>query len=359
MSELDFLDVHDHSFSSEREFFEFVEERDSIAKVGENINIVGSVNNYSSHADFQKAITLGFEEIWADENVSLLAAHYNGRAIPYYTLYDQDFPIFITTGNITKEMPNTIGEFLQNDPHVGRFWLSMEQIEQVRRTLVRKYDDLIIPFFTGHRSKYSDVPAEKRGNIERTISYWAEDGRETFKELRSKYGVLPTNIRFERPNDFKFGVKQEGVFTHQKGSIMDIWELLDEERERKQVLKSTINSGGFDTSPSAVFEGHEISHSSPWAIEMSDVLGENPIDKFEDRVSEDKWEFGVSEFRPAGRSGFRAELVDENMYGRTRLDGRGEKVRIYPLDGNDIDPQFRVFAFMQDHFDPSCNPVEV
>jgi hypothetical protein len=359
MSELDFLDVHNRSFSSERDFFEFVEEDGTISEIGENVNVVGSVNNYSSRSEFHEVLSDGFEEIWSEEDVSLLAAHYGGRAIPYYALYNEDFPIFITTANITKEMPNTITEFLQNDPHLGRFWLSMEQLEQVRRTLVRKYDDLIIPFFTGHRSKYSDVPAEKRENIERTISYWAEDGRETFKEVRTKYGVLPTNIRFERPNDFKFGVKQEGIFTHQMGSIIDIWELLDEERKRKRVLKTTINSGGFDSSPSSVFDGHEISHSRPWAVEMSAGLTEGPIEKFEDRVSEDKWEFGVSEFRPAGGSRFRAELIDDNKYGRTRLDAHNDVVRVYPLDGNDIDPQFRIFAFMQDHFDSSCSPAEV
>jgi len=359
MTELDFLDVNGQVFSSERDFFEDVEEGDTIEDVGSNINIIGSVNNYATRQEFISSLDSEFEKIWSENDLHLLAAHSGGRAIPYYLYYDEHFPLFLTTANITDEMPDTIEKFLQADPNLGRFWLSMEQLERLRRILVRKYSDIVIPFFTGHRSKFSDVPAEKRGNIERTVSYWAEDGRETYKDLRTKYGILPTNMRFERPDDFKFGVKQEGIFTHQKGSIMDVWDLFESEKSNKKILKDTINTGGFNNSSSQVFSDHDIPSSKPWAVEMSSSLKQGPISKFTDRISEDRWEFGVSEFRPSGDAGFRAELVDEEKYSRTRMDAHNDQVRIYPIDENDIDPQFRVFAFIQDHFDSNCSPIEV
>lgn len=359
MTELDFLNAHEQSFPSERDFFEYIDSEDVVRNTSKDINIIGTVNNYRSRQGFLHSLDSSFEKIWSQEDLYLLAAHSDGRAIPYYVYYDDDFPIFLTTASITKEMPDTIEKFLHSDPDLGRFWLSMEQLDRLRRILTRKYNDLIIPFFTGHRSEYSDIPAEKRGDIERTITYWAEDGRETYKEMRTKYGILPTNLRFERPGDFKFGVKQEGIFTHQKGSIIDTWELFEEEKENKQILKDTINTGGYDSSSSQVFSNHEISSSSPWGIKMSSEIQEGPLDNFRSRLGETKWEFGVSEYRKKGASSFSAEIVDDVKYDRTLLNGHHDRVRVYPLDGNDIDPQFRVFNFIQDHFDSKCTPVEV
>jgi len=362
MLELDFLNARKLGFPSESDFFQYIENEVDLDDVDGNVNIIGSVNNYPGRRQFIDAIEDGFEPIWADGDLRLVAAHTRDRSIPYYVYFDQDFPVFITTANITEEMPPTIEAFLESDPHLGRFWLSMEQVERMRRRIVRKYQDVIIPFFTGHRSKYSEIPAEKRGDIERTISYWAEDGRETYKEMRAKYGVLPTNIRFERPNDFKFGIKQEGIFTHQSGSIIDAWELLQKERDSKQDIKDVINSGGFGESESQVFPDHKISASSPWGITANGgdkLLGSDAIKTFKVRMEEDRWMFGVSEFSRVGDTGFDTELVDDVGYSRTQMRGYDDSVRVYPLDRNDIDSQFRVFNFVQDHFDASCRPIKI
>lgn len=362
MSELDFLNAREQGFLTESDFFQHVENEVDLDDIDGNVNIIGSVNNYSDRRQFINTVEDGFEPIWSDGDLRLVAAHTRDRPIPYYVYFDQDFPVFITTANITEEMPPTIETFLESDPHLGRFWLSMEQVERMRRTIVRKYQDVIIPFFTGHRSKYSGIPAEKRGDIERTISYWAEDGRETYKEMRAKYGVLPTNIRFERPNDFKFGIKQEGIFTHQNGSIIDVWELLQQERDSKQDIKDVINSGGFGESESQVFPDHQISASSPWGITANGgdkLLSSDPIKTFKTRMQEERWMFGVSEFNRISDSGFNAELVDNVGYSRTQMRGYDDSVRVYPLDRNDIDSQFRIFNFVQDHFDASCRAIEV
>lgn len=362
MSELDFLDARDQSFSSESDFFQYIEEGVDLNNIPENVNLIGSVNNYDNRNDFLQRINEEFEQIWAEGDLWLVAAHTRGGAVPYYMYFDADFPVFITTASITKEMPPTIESFLQSDPRLGRFWLSMEQVERMRRIIVREYSDVIIPFFTGHRSKYSEIPAEKRPDIERTISYWAEDGRETYKEVRAKYGVLPTNIRFERPNDFKFGIKQEGIFTHQKGSITDVWGLLDQERRNKKGIKDVINTGGMGTSESRLFPEHKISASNPWGIVSASnqrLLSSNALDTFTDRLEEDRWKFGVSEYSRVGDPGFDAELVDSIGFSRTQMRGYEDSVRVYPLDRNDIDSQFRIFNFVQDHFDSSCEAIEV
>lgn len=361
MSELDFLDASDLSFSSESDFFQYITDDVDLAEVDGNLNLIGSVSDYHTKPQFIDALENGFETIWTTGDLHLLAAHKGSSAIPYYVYLDEDFPVFLTTANITDEMPATIESFLRSDPNLGRFWLSMEQIDLLRAEITRNYDDLLIPFFTGHRSGYMEIPAEKRDQIERTISYWGDDGRQAYKEMRTKYGVLPTNIVFERPNHFKFGIKQEGVFKHQEGSIMDAWDLYRSERTRKEMVKKAINTGGYDTeAKSEQFEGRTISGSKPWAVEMDEAMAVEPLDTFVPHISDEDREFSVAGYqKKPDMPGFDAQIVDTNSYGSTKLRGRRKTIRVYPHQGSGIDQHFRIYNFVQDHFNPDCRAVEV
>ncbi|UTF52786.1 hypothetical protein [Natronosalvus rutilus] len=361
MPEFDFLDASGQAFSDERNLFEYVDRNDVLEDVGRNVNIIGSVNNFNTRREFFAAIESNFERIWGEEeeNLELLSANSDGRAIPYYVYYDDDFPLFITTANISEEMPDTIEKFIVSQPNIGRFWISMQEMDSMRARVVREDPDVIIPFFTGHRSKYSDVPAEKREDVTRTMTYWAIDGRKTYKEMRKKYGILPTNIRFERPDQYKFGLKQEGIITHQKGTITKAWDLFQSQKERQLILKRAINSGGAHSVESGVYPDHRISSTKPWEIDLTKPISGDPLEGFESRLSEDRWKFGLSEFSNPTNSRFSAEVIDEDKFGRTEIEGNWKSIRVYPIDGNDIDPQFRVFNFVQDHFDASCEPMEV
>lgn len=361
MSGLDFLDAKDRSFTSESDLFQFIDNDVDLGDVDGNINLIGSVSDYHTKSDFTQALDNGFETIWSSADLYLLAAHTESSAIPYYVYLDEDFPIFLTTANITDEMPGTIESFLQADPNLGRFWLSMEQIDLLRAEIARDYDDLIIPFFTGHRSEFTEIPAEKRDTIDRTISYWGVDGRQVYKEMRTKYGVLPTNIQFKRPNHFKFGLKQEGVFKHQDGSILETWNLYRSERSRKKKVKSAINTGGFNAdAQSTQFEGRTISGSRPWGVKMDASMGAEPIMSFVPHISEEEMEFSVTGYKSKPDTpGFDAKLVDVNSYSSTRLRGRRDSIRVYPNQGSGIDQHLRIYNFVQDHFDPHCRAIEV
>ncbi|AGB14701.1 hypothetical protein Halru_0047 [Halovivax ruber XH-70] len=361
MSELDFLKVKDLTFSSEEDFINYVDSEVDFGEVEGNVNIIGSVSDYITKEQFTKALEYEFETIWSTGDLYLSAAHTNSSAIPYYVYFDEDFPVFITTANITDEMPPTIERFLRTDPNLGRFWLSMEQMELLRAEISRKYADMIVPFFTGNRSEYTEIPAEKRDEIDRTITYWGDDGRQAYKEMRTKYGVLPTNIVFDRPNHFKFGIKQEGVFKHQDGSIKEAWELYRSERTRKKRVKKAINTGQFnEQTESTQIAERTISGSKPWAVEMDKAMTSEPLESFVPHLNEEELEFSVANYKvKPDRSSFDAQLVDNNSYGSTRLRGRRNAIRVYPHEGSGIDQHIRIYNFVQDHFDPSCRAVEV
>jgi hypothetical protein len=359
MTELDFVDAKGAQFKSMSGFFKYIDAESDLQSEGGNTNFVASVNNYQSRSGFFDSLESQFEILWAQGDLCLLAANAAGKTVPYYAYYDDHFPVFVTTANITEEMPPTIEKYLQSDSQLGRFWMSMEQMDKLRRHISHKYPELVIPFYTAKYYKHSGKSPRRRPDVDRTISYWGEDGKESYKEMRSKYGVAPTNIRFSRPGDFKFGVKSEGVFTHMNGSVEEIWDLLESEKKRKLSVKNAINSGGRRETTSRIFGEIKVSGSDPWAVALSEkTIEDQDLTEFQKRVEDDKWDFNISE-RSMGSNSFEMEIVDTVSYGRTELIGSNDQIRIYPIDGNDIDPQLRAFNLVQDHFDSACYAKEV
>jgi hypothetical protein len=359
---LDFLDISGQDLQSEDELFSYInEEVDLEDGVDDNVSIIGSINDYRDKESFVSSFSSHFEVIQQyEEDIYLLASSVGEEYIPYYVYVKENFPIFITTANITDEMPPTIEKYLQQDTNLGRFWISMERMEDLRKSLVSRHSDLIIPFFSGYRSRYSEQPAQKRPEYKRRMTYWADDGLETYKELKRNYGILPTNIQFERGNHFKFRMKQEGIFTHRGGSLKEAWKLFKRELKRKRRIKRHIDKGGPEELQSSLYDEKEISVSRPWAVNLKKKITDEELETFKDRLQEDRWEFGVAEYNPRyEKSQFSAELVDDTNHGLTRLRTHEDNIRVFQKSGSDIDQQIRIYNFIEDHIDPECEAVAV
>jgi hypothetical protein len=238
--------------------------------------------------------------------------------------------------------------------------LSQRQIDEIRKGLVTDYDDILIPFFSAKRSPDSNINARRRPKTTRSLQYRADDGLETYREMRFNYGVLPRIMTFERPNHFKFRVKQEGIFIHQSGSIMELWNSLQNQINRAENIVEYSNTGGYGEVTSTFFENKEIRVSSPWAIEVKDGIQSEPLDNFREHMNESFWEFGVSEYHALPEvPSFKAEIIDENRYERTILRSKDDDIRVFPRELTDIDQSVRIFNFISDHFDSDCIAREV
>ena len=359
-SQFDFLNATDVDFQSAEDFISYIENDVDLKEVPSDLNFVGSASDHLSRDAFLASIGDTFEVISENDNLYLLTADTGEEVIPYYVYFDEDFPIFVTTANITDEMPPTINEYLRSGQNVGRFWLSHRQMNNIYADLVSRYDNLLVPFFSATRSPHSDTPAQKRPDMNRRITYYADDGLETYRELRYKYGVLPSILEFELPNRFKFKVKDRGVFTHERGSVKPLWNLLKREVDRKREVKNVIDTGNYGNTQSSIFDS-SISVSTPWAINVGgNGIQADRLNTFEGYLEASDLEFGVSEYVAEPEiPGFEAELIDDTRYERTKLKTRGDTVRVYPRELTDLDQSFRIFNFVSDHFGPKCKPVEV
>jgi len=358
--EIDYLQAMDRDYTSIDDFVEYLEEDYGISSMPGEFNVFSAVNNLPSKKEFADSLTAIFETINSTGDLYLITTTVENDRVYYYVYMDEEFPYFFTRANKTDQIPPTIGKFLQNKFNVGRLTLSQRQIDQIRKELVSEFEDLLIPFFSAKRTPDADISARRRANTSRSLQYRADDGIETYREMRYNYGVLPRIMTFERPNHFKFRVKQEGIFVHEDGSFIELWETLQKQKDRAKDIVESSNTGGYGEVTSSVFEDKEISVSSPWEIKVEDGIHGPALGNFREHLNEDFWEFGVSEYRAQpGVPRFEAELIDENQYERTILRTKNDSIRVFPREFTDIDQSVRIFNFISDHFDSDCIAREV
>lgn len=358
--ETDYLHAMDRDYSSISDFVEYLEKDYDIGSMPGEFNILSAVNNLPSKQEFADSITAAFDTIDSTGDLHLITTTVEDERVYYYVYMDEDFPIIFTKANKTDQIPPTIGDFLQTKFNVGRLMLSPRQIDEIRKDLVSEFNDLLIPFFSAKRTPDSNISARRRPNTTRSLQYRADDGLETYREMHFNYGVLPRIMTFERPNHFKFRVKQEGIFVHQSGSILKLWNALQRQIDRAENIVEYSNTGGYGEVTSSFFEDKEIHVSSPWGIKVKDGIQGAALDNFREHLDDDFWEFGVSEYyaRPQVPS-FEAELIDENRYERTILRTKDDTIRVFPRKLTDIDQSVRIFNFISDHFNSDCVAREV
>jgi len=358
----DFLDLMDRRFSSADNLVHFLDNEADLSSVPGEFNIFAAVNNLEDKAGFFRAVQLSdhFRISEESEDLKLLRASYEGSPVYTYVYLQDDFPVFFTTANKTDELPPTIWAFLQETQDIGRLQLPKRAIDNLRKRLVSEYDDLIVPYFSARRSFDSNTPSRRRPNTERSIQYRGIDGIETYKEMRYNYGILPKIMVFERPHRFKFRVKQNGVFVHIGGGLFELWTALKREMKRALSIKESANTGGYSDVQSTFFENREIHISSPWEIKVNDGIEKAGIDGFKSHLSEDFYEFNVSEFQTIpDAAAFQAEIIDDSSHELLTLKSKSDTIRVFPREQTDIDQSVRIYNFVSDHFDSECEAREV
>lgn len=355
--ERDFLDAIDREYSGLDDFTQYIKNEVDIQDINGNLSIIGSIRDFGSNKEFTDSLGRHFEVM--DRSGDLMLLWSGNKGISHYVYLNGEFPIFFTTARKTEDLPETIWNYLREEKEMSRMWIAKRQMENLRKNIVREHPEVIIPYFTGNRSRYSDVEAERRPGYKRTIQYYGKDGLSTFKEMKYQYGILPTNLQFEKANAFKFRVKQSGIFTINKAGIPEVLDIIKDSIDRLSAIKKIIDTSDFDERENNFADGN-LTHSKPWGVEALGGISENDIDHFEDKIELDEWEFALSRFTPSvEETGFDAELIDEYNYGETSIKTKEDVIRVYPRKTTGIDQSVRIYNFVNDHIDPNCEPVQI
>ena len=357
----DFLGLDGLEFEDRESFISYLDRQYRHEKLTGNFNIIAAVNNLDDPVRFAPLVKKRFNVL--DESGDLLRIHTTVDDEPVYSyIYlDDTAPIFLTNANKTDQIPPTILQFLQETQNVGRLRLSKREIDALRKKIVSENENVMVPFFSARRSADEPITAQRRPETERSIQYRADDGLETYREMRYNYGVLPSIMTFECPNRFKFKIKSDGTFVHSKGGLEMLWECLQTEIERVEEVVRYANTGSYEETKSTFLdEDKQFTVSKPWAVEVAEGISPEPIKSLPTQLDNSFWEFSVADYysQPEIRS-FEAEVIDDTTQERTTMKTKGNDIRIYPRELTDVDQSLRLYNFISDHFDADCKPKKV
>lgn len=357
----DLLDDSEREFTSLQSFFNHLQMSD-LDSLEDNLKVIGSISDFQSNQEFVSSIESYFDiQSWHGQliNASAQISDDDENPIPYYIFVDDTFPIFFTTGTLTKEIPPTLQEYLLSRREMSRMWIAKRQMERLRQTIVANHSHLLIPFFTGKRTRNVNIPAKRRGEMDRTIVYYGDDGLETFREMKHQYGILPANIDYEVPGQFKFRIKENGIFTLRDGGVREVFSVLEETKQHLANVKDAIDSSRYGTETSRLLE-REIPYSEPWGVDLESELAETDVSNFRENIEREDHDLTVTEYSPSYNPvGFSAEVVDTQNFARAEIRSAKDSIRIYPHESTDIDQNIRLYNFVDDYIDPHCRPVSV
>ena len=109
-----------------------------------------------------------------------------------------------------EEYNSTLRPFVKHTLGITQMWFPLESFESAINFIKSHYSSNIYSF-TARRLWSSKHPAQRRGDISRTIRYSGDDADYSLTELREIYGVLPTLVDLQIGSD-KIRMTNDGFF---------------------------------------------------------------------------------------------------------------------------------------------------
>lgn len=357
MGKLDFFEVGQDEFGSLDEFAGHITDEVDIGQIDGKLSIIGSVANFNSKRQFMNSLDDQFEILRDLDQVLLM----NGEGgVPIYIHINDMCPIFITTGTKTKDQEQTINPYLDSEGRISRLRVGKKQMEEIRKSIVQDFPSVLIPYFTAHHSANADPQDDElsrqeitRSEFERTIQYYGKDGRKAFKELKNKYGVYPTNVQFEAPEQFKFRITSNGTFTINSGDLSNPLRLIQDSIERLKDVRGAIEKSDYSEELTNEYTGSTLTKSEPWEIRIKSGLSEQKVRNFHVSLDSRDWHFHPTRWDPSydDQVGFRSEIADKISFGKTAVRTDGDTLRVFPRENTTFSQMMRLYTFSNDHLE--------
>lgn len=276
------------------------------------------------------------------------------RVAEYYLHYDETtgLILFYTDMRKTKEIDDTVGELLAEEPGVHYLHVG-PQLFQTLRNAIREETHAEITRFIADRSEDSDYPARIRGGYKRTIQYHGDDGLESLAEMETNYGVNPRNITFNITNVAKFRVVRDGVFALTDGDVSRFFEYVELCITEALKVKEAFDASSFEMLSAT--ESLSVPTSEPAAIHLGTSLKYSEIEEIRSKM-EDEGYLIVDSFKQEGSVYFTTKVIDTLKDSKFRIRASDDVIRVFPQEVEENVGSFlRFHEFVQNNIDPNTS----
>jgi hypothetical protein len=356
MDEIELFPIpSDKTFRDSEEFLDFLKRYYDPAKVSHPLTVVVGLTELDRPSLLASLHRYGFETVQAFGEVVRLKANIEaGGVLECYVVLNTESGVlyFFTNFRKTEEIPK-ISEFLQSEPDSYYLFFSSVLIEKAIEKVDSQFAGVSIPDFTARRSLDSKVPARYRPYVKRTVSYWAEDGKEVLSEMKYAYGVLVQRAIIEVPERCKFGIDGRGFMTFLSGSLECPLNILTEIIEQARKARSAYATSSYRTatvgSPDAPLR---IGVSSPATISLSEPLAYDRIGDFIERLESEGF-LVVDSVAEEGSLFFSSNIMTPSG-NRSRIKSDGSRIRMFPDDERNLQSFMQFYEFVINQIDPNA-----
>lgn len=252
----------------------------------------------------------------------------------FYAHYFQDDLLMVFTAATEEAVSQTLEMTVTGSSSLAEMPIVPPDFQQMNQHVLEEYEDVDITEFKSLRIP-DLADAEIRPEYDRTIEYKGRDGRQTLKEFRQYYGVVPVRLQYEH-EDIEFKMDSSGKFTLKKVNektfnllfelveevldhVLDIQEVTQEIRFRTEQRQS----GNLEIAVSDVTAG-EIDFEKSFNLLMAEEFIQNTGQR-------DDAHFSFTDVsKQAGSLDFSATVTDERRNAYFNISATENSMTIIP-----------------------------
>lgn len=347
------FDIEPNYFADRSRFNRYLAENyDSLSN--DNLYIVVGLTEYDEETIYELLERNGYQITEEFGAIDRISCEYGAdRPAEFYFSFDDDHEVllFYTDMRKTEEIENTVEKFLERTSGIHYLYIGPQLLQEIREDIVQRSPAAEITEFVAKRTERTDTPATTRPEYARTINYYGRDGLETLRELEATYGVLPRIMEFDVPGGLRFRVNREGVFKRIEGSLLQLFEHIQQCIQDSIEVKEEYENSNFEMLRTS--SNLEIPISEPALIDLENSLEYREIPKIKDNF-EDHDYVTVGPFADEGSLYFSAKIVDQVKNTAFRVKANESQIKVFPIKEEDFGAFYRFYEFVQDSLDENA-----
>jgi len=353
-----FLHINDKKFDDIQDFINFLEYEHAEFKMPSNLQIVATISNFESIDYFiNSLLKYGFSIEKEFGKLLLISKMFLEKKIFFYVFFDDrnNVPLFLTVARKTDDIPETLLNYIDRSRDISNLWITPKVMKELKDSLVDKYEDLMINYFSAKRNPNFDIKAEYRPEVARSIQYRGDDGKLALEELEFYYGVLPKIIEIKLFEGLWFRIDNKGIITMKKGDFNTVFEIIENVIERVIQIRDAIDESKYIIRRVGVNKQFSNAIQTPWSMILPSGIKYDNIPDFCRTIQSDEWGFTLLEHVLLnGSLFFSARIIDNNKSSIFDITTTGNKIDIYPVEKADIGSCMKFYEFIVENIDPQA-----
>ncbi len=356
---IELFEVPNIAFETPAHFREYLASEFEPAEILHNLTMIAGLTELNAKQLEDHLSRHGFKVVRRYGSVVRIARETpDGQFETYLTLDPGPLGVLLFFSNYRKtEELKLLQDFLEVCPSTYRLFLRPVLVKRILDELMSSHEDLRILDFTASRNLNSRTPAKLRPNTQRTVRYWAQDGREVLGELSDAYGVVPKKLRVDVPGVAKFSLDNVGAFTFFEGNLGVLLGIVKTAVESAVADAEILRKAHFELYPASIpGEAFTIPVSSPADIALEVRLDVNIMPTLLAKLEEQEFvPFNTS--IEEGSLFFRSDVLDLRSSQLFRLRADQGSLRVLPGSRESMKPLLRFYEFVLEELDARAELV--